>query len=221
MTFRLYSYWRSSASWRVRIALELKGLPYEYVPVHLVRDGGEQHGATYRAINAESRVPTFEYGSTRITQSLAIMEWLEETHPEPALLPRDPDGRARVRSLAQLVASDIQPLQNTSVTKYLSGTLNLDEPAVNTWLVHWIARGLNVIEDRLANQAATGRYCHGDQPGLADACLIPQCYAAERFGIELSNFPTIARINAACAELRAFKRAAADAQPDAPGRNPG
>jgi maleylacetoacetate isomerase len=216
VTLRLYSYWRSSAAWRVRIALELKGLPYEYVPVHLVRDGGEQHKAEYRAINPQSRVPTLEYGELTIPQSLAILEWLEETHPEPALLPRDPAGRARVRSLALLIACDIQPLQNVSVTQYLNTTAGLPDDAVNRWLSEWIGRGMAALEARLAKDAATGRFAHGDEPTIADACIVPQCYASARFGVRLDDYPTIARINAACTELAAFARAAPDAQPDAP-----
>ena len=216
MKLRLYSYWRSSAAWRVRIALELKGLPYEYVPVHLVRDGGEQHKADYRAINPQSRVPTLEYGELRIPQSLAILEWLEETHPEPALLPKDAAGRARVRSLALLIASDVQPLQNVSVTQYLSTTAGLPDEAVNRWLAEWIGRGMAALETRLARDPATGRFAHGDEPTIADACIVPQCYASARFGVGLAEYPTVARINAACAELPAFARAAPDAQPDAP-----
>jgi maleylacetoacetate isomerase len=216
MPLRLYSYWRSSASWRVRIALELKGLPYDYVAVHLVRDGGEQHGSNYRAVNPQGRVPTLEYGGVRITQSLAIIEWLEETHPEPALLPSDAAGRARVRSLAQIIASDIQPLQNLAVTQYLAGPMAMPEASVRQWLLEWIGRGMSALESRLAHDRDTGRYCHGDLPGMADACLVPQCYSAARFGADPGDYPTIARIHAACLELPAFARAAPDRQPDAP-----
>jgi len=216
VTLRLFSYWRSSASWRVRIALALKGLPYEYVAVHLVKDGGDQHKADYRSVNPQGRVPTLEYEGQRITQSLAIIEWLEDTHPEPALLPAVPAGRARVRSLAQLIATDIQPLQNLAVTQYLAGPMELPDQKVNEWLAEWIGRGMNALETRLADDSATGQYCHGDDPTMADACLVPQCYAASRFGVDVAGFPTITRINAACAELPAFARAAPDAQPDAP-----
>jgi len=221
MTLRLYSYWRSSASWRVRIALELKGLPYEYVPVHLIRNGGEQHGSAYKAINPQSRVPTLEVDDLRITQSLAMIEWLEDTHPEPALLPADPAGRARARSLAQLVACDIQPLQNLSTSQYLADAMQLPDDKVNQWLVDWIRRGMTALEARLALEPGTGRFSHRDEPTIADACLVPQCYAAARFGVDPGTFPTIARIDAACSALPAFQRAEPAAQPDAPGESPG
>lgn len=216
MTLRLYSYWRSSASWRVRIALESKGLPYEYVAVHLLREGGEQHKSEYRSVNPQGRVPTLEIDGLRITQSLAIMEWLEDTHPEPALLPADPAGRARVRSLAQLIACDIQPLQNLSTSQYLADAMELPDDKVNQWLVNWIRRGMTALETRLAGEAGTGQFSHGDEPTIADACLVPQCYAAARFGVDPGGFPRIARINATCIAHPAFQRAAPEAQPDAP-----
>jgi maleylacetoacetate isomerase len=214
---RLYSYWRSSASYRVRIALELKSLPYDYVPVHLLRDSGEQHGAAYREVNPQARVPALVVGGETITQSLAILEYLEETHPHPALLPVDALGRARVRSLALLIACDIQPLQNLAVTQYLKRSMGQEEGAVKAWLHEWIGRGLTALEARLARDAATGRFCHGEAPTIADACLVPQCYAAARAGIDLARYPTVARIDATCREFEAFRRAAPEAQPDREG----
>jgi maleylacetoacetate isomerase len=213
-TLRLYSYWRSSASYRVRIALELKNLPYDYLPVHLVRNAGEQNQPAYRKVNPQGRVPALETEGRILTQSLAILEYLEETHPQPALLPVDALGRARVRSIAMLIACDIQPLQNLVVTQYLQATMKADEAAVRAWLHEWIGRGLTALEARLAD-AGTGRFCHGDAPTLADACLVPQCYTAGRFGIDIARYPRIAAIEANCRELEAFRRAAPDAQPDA------
>lgn len=214
---RLYSYWRSSASYRVRIALELKSLRYEYLPVHLLRDGGEQHGAAFRGVNPQGRVPALEVADQVITQSLAILEYLEESHPHPALLPPDANGRARVRSLALLIACDIQPLQNIAVTRYLKEPLGHDQAAITAWLHEWIGRGLTALEARLAGEPETGRFCHGDAPGMADACLVPQCHAAARVGVDVTRYPTIAGIDANCRELVAFARAAPEAQPDREG----
>jgi maleylacetoacetate isomerase len=211
----LYSYWRSSASYRVRIALALKGLEHEYRAVHLLRDGGEQHGPAYRAVNPQARVPALEADGRVITQSLAILEFLEEAWPRPALLPVGLHARARVRSLALTVACDVQPLQNIAVTQYLKKTLGADEAALTAWLHEWIGRGLAAVEARLAGDGDTGRFCHADAPTIADACLVPQCYAARRVGIDVARYPTIARIEATCTELEAFRRAAPDAQPDA------
>jgi maleylpyruvate isomerase len=212
---RLYSFWRSSASWRVRIALAAKGLEYEYVPVDLKGGSGDQYGDAYRAVNPEARVPTLEVDGQAITQSMAILEWLEERYPAPALLPADAFGRARVRGLAQLVAADIQPLQNVAVTKYLRETLKQDDRAVAAWLAEWIGRGLRALEARLARDRETGQYCHGDSPTLADVCLVPQAGSARRFGVETLQFPTITRIEQACLELPAFAAAAPERQPDA------
>jgi maleylacetoacetate isomerase len=210
---RLYSYWRSSASYRVRIALGCKGLDFEYVPVHLVRSGGEQYSAEYRALNPQSRVPALETPDGVLTQSMAIMEWLEEVYPEPALLPRKPGERARVRALAQIMVADVQPLQNTSVTRFLQGTLNVDDAALKIWLREWVARGLRTFEEMLA--PGGGDFCVGDAPTLADVCLVPQCHSARRFGVDPTVYPRIAHIERACAQLPAFQRAAPDRQPDA------
>ena len=210
----LYSYWRSSASYRVRIALKLKGCAYTYQPVHLVRDGGVQYSDSYRELNPESRVPTLVSGALPLTQSMAILEWLEESYPAPALLPKDLAGRARVRGLAQLFVADVQPLQNIGALKYLKNALHVDPEGVRQWLQHWIGRGMAAFEAHLA-AAPAGRYCHGDQLTLADVCLVPQCYAARRNGLDINAYPNIARIEAHLQQLPAFIDAAPDNQPDA------
>lgn len=212
---RLYSYWRSSCSYRVRIALALKNLPYRYHAVHLLQHGGEQHQASYRAINPQGRVPSLSIDGHLLTQSMAILEYLEETRPQPALLPVDPAGRARVRALAAVVTCDIQPLQNLGVTQYLHDSLGSSKDQVRAWLQHWITHGLTALEAQLARDADTGRYCHGETPTLADVCLVPQCYAALRFGVMLTDYPTITRIYESCLALDAFQRAAPEVQPDA------
>jgi maleylacetoacetate isomerase len=212
----LYSFWRSSASYRVRIALGLKSLPYDYHAVNLARGAGEQFDAAYREVNPQARVPALRSGGHVLLQSIAILEWLEEAHPVPALLPADPFARARVRSLAQLIAADIQPLQNISVTKYLREKLGAGDAAVTAWLREWIGRGLAAFEARLASEAGTGRFCHGDSPTHADCCLVPQLYAARRFGVDPTGYPTIARVEAVCLGLEAFRVAAPERQPDAP-----
>ncbi|GAB3789247.1 maleylacetoacetate isomerase [Dyella agri] len=212
----LYGYWRSSAAYRVRIALNLKGLAWENHPVHLVKDGGQQHAADYVAMNPQQLVPSLRDGEQVLTQSLAIVEYLEETRPEPPLLPADTHGRARVRALAQLVACDIHPLGNLRVLQYLERELGVGEAHRGAWSRHWIATGFAALETMLAGDAATGRYCHGDAPGLADACLVPQVYNARRWKLPMDDYPTIRRIDAACAELEAFRVAAPEAQADAP-----
>ena len=211
---RLFSYWRSSASHRVRIVLQLKGLDYEYVPVHLVAGGGEQYSAAYRALNPQSRVPALETADGVLTQSMAIMEWLEETYPEPPLLPRAAGERARARAMAQIMVADVQPLQNTSVTRYLQEKFHQDDAAVEAWRRSWVARGLAALEAMLV-RAPPGDYCVGARPSLADACLLPQCASARRFGIDTASFPRIARIEKACNATAAFQRAAPEQQPDA------
>ncbi|MBT2117248.1 maleylacetoacetate isomerase [Dyella sp. LX-66] len=212
----LYGYWRSSAAYRVRIALNLKGLAYDNRPVHLVRDGGEQHQQAYRALNPQELVPCLVDGAQVLTQSMAIMEYLDETHPAPALLPADAAGRARVRSLAQLLACDVHPLGNLRVLQYLGSELHVEESMRGSWSRHWIGEGFRALEAMLADSPATGRYCHGDLPSLADACLVPQHYNAVRWKLPMEEFPTIRRIVDACQALEAFKRAAPEAQPDAP-----
>jgi maleylacetoacetate isomerase len=211
----LHTYWRSSAAYRVRIALALKNLPWTPTSVHLVRGGGEQHGDAYRRLNPQGRVPLLVDGDVMLSQSLAIIEYLDETHPAPPLLPADAPGRARVRSLAQLLACDIQPLQNISVTRYLSRQLALDDDAIRAWQIHWISVGLAALESRLASEPATGRFMHGDSPTLADCCLIPQCYASRRFGVDPAAYPTLAAVERRCLELPAFQAAAPERQADA------
>jgi len=211
----LYTYFRSSASYRVRIALELKGLAYESVPVHLVRGGGEQHSAAFAALNPAELVPVLVDGSVTLTQSLPIIEYLEEVHPAPALLPMDAPGRARVRAIAQTIACEIHPLNNLRVLQRLEATLGADQKAKSEWYAHWVAMGFTALESMLSDTAATDRYCHGDTPTLADCCLVPQIYNAERFGISLDAYPTLRRIGEACMELTAFQRATPEAQIDA------
>lgn len=212
---RLHGYWRSSAAWRVRIALNLKGLGWESSPVHLVRDGGEQRKAPFLALNPQGLVPALEIDGLVLSQSLAMIEYLEETRPAPALLPADAAGRARVRSLAQLVACDIHPLNNLRVLQYLGDRLGVDAASRDAWYRHWIAEGLRALEQRLSAERATGRFCHGDRPGLADCCLVPQLYNARRYDCALDEFPRILAIEAACSELDAFSAARPERQPDA------
>lgn len=211
----LYGYWRSSASYRVRIALNLKQLAYRQQPVHLVRDGGQQHAPEYRAINPQGQVPTLVDGELILSQSPAILEYLEEKYPEPALLPGDLAGRARVRQLAAVVACDIHPLNNLAVLNYLTGALNVDPAARQAWVRHWVGRGLNALERLLADNPATGRCCHGDQPSLADCCLVPQIYNARRFECDEFDWPTIRRICAYLDTIPAFAAAAPERQADA------
>nr|WP_326528682.1 maleylacetoacetate isomerase [Rhodoferax sp.] len=211
----LHSYFRSSASYRVRIALNLKGLPYTYLPVHLLKDGGQQHTEAYQRINPARLVPALVDDGHAILQSLAIMEYLDETHPEPALLPREPLGRARVRGLAQSVACEIHPLNNLRVLQYLDNDLKVDEATKANWYRHWITLGFTAIEALLANDPATGTFCHGNAPGLADCCLIPQIANSRRFDTPLQAFPTIRRIEEACLALDAFAKAAPQLQSDA------
>lgn len=212
---KLYSYFRSSASYRVRIALNLKGLPYEYAPVHLTRGGGEQLAPAFRKLNPQGLVPVLQDGTRVLTQSLAIMEYLDEAHPQPPLLPKDPAARARVRALALAVACDIHPLNNLKVLNYLSGPVAASDETKRTWYHHWIAEGLGALEARLAGDRETGKFCHGDAPGLADCCLVPQLFNARRFKCDLSGYPTLLAIDRNCQALEAFQRAAPDKQPDA------
>ncbi|MCF7766190.1 MAG: maleylacetoacetate isomerase [Achromobacter pulmonis] len=212
---QLYSYFRSSAAYRVRIALNLKGLPYEYLAVHLLKEGGQQLSADYRKVNPTALVPTLVDGDTVIGQSLAIIEYLEETHPQAPLLPADAAGRARVRDLALGIACDTHPLNNLRVLKYLKHTLGVDEAAKTAWYQHWVRQGLEALEAQLAGSAATGKFCHGDTPTMADLCLVPQVANARRFDCDLGAMPTVVRIDTACRELPAFDAAAPGKQPDA------
>ena len=214
---KLYTYFRSSAAYRVRIALNLKGLPYDGVPVHLVKDGGQQLQVSYQAKNPQKLIPALELDDgTILTQSLAIMEYLDEAHPDTAaLLPQGALARARVRALAQAIACDIHPLNNLRVLKYLSGTLQVSDEVKNAWYQHWVQTGFSAIEAMLANSPDTGKCCYGDTPTLADCCLIPQVYNAERFNVDMAAYPTIARIAAYCRSLPTFQQAAPEQQADA------
>lgn len=212
---KLYGYFRSSAAYRVRIALNLKGIEFETIAVHLLKDGGQQLSEDYKALNPTALVPTLVDGELAIGQSMAILEYLEETHPQPPLLPAEAAGRARVRAIAQTIACDIHPLNNLRVLKHLKHGLGVDEDTKNAWYRHWIAVGLTSVEAMLAANTATGRYCHGDTITMADVLLVPQIYNARRFGCDLSDMPTITRIVDACSELDAFQRAEPARQPDA------
>ncbi len=213
--FTLYSYFRSSAAYRVRIALNLKGIKPDYRFVHLVKDGGQQHRADYTSVNPQALIPTFVHGSQVIGQSLAILEYLEEVAPGPALLPADPTGRARVRQLALMIACDIHPLNNTRVQAYLRRELGRSEPEIATWVAHWIGLGFDALETMLAGSSTAGRFCHGDRPTFADICLIPQMANARRARMELGRYPTLLRIEAAAFTLPEFTAARPENQPDA------
>ena len=212
--FKLYTYFRSSAAYRVRIALNLKGLPYKSVPVHLLRDGGEQHAPDYAHLNPAELVPTLVDGEHALGQSLAIIEYLDEVHPSPLLLPGSALARARIRALSQSIACDMHPLNNLRVLQYLAREHQLDEAAKAMWVRHWITLGFTALEAQLQH-ASTGLFCHGDTPTLADCCLVPQMFNARRFATPLDPFPTLCRIEAACLALEAFQRAAPEVQADA------
>lgn len=211
---KLYSYFRSSAAYRVRIALNLKGLDVDIVPVHLLKDGGQQRHDDYLALNPTGLVPTLVDNNFALGQSMAILEYLEETCPQPALLPADAQGRARVRAIAQTIACDIHPLNNLRVLQYLKRSLNIDDAPRDEWYRHWVDLGLEAIETMLADSSETGRFCHGDQPTFADVLLIPQVANARRLDCDLSAFPNVVRIDATCNEIDAFIRAAPANQPD-------
>ncbi|WP_313457116.1 maleylacetoacetate isomerase [Stenotrophomonas sp.] len=211
----LFSYWRSSAAYRVRIGLNLKALPHEITPVHLVRDGGQQHSESYAALNPQELVPTLRHGEQVLHQSMAILEYLDEVFGGPSLLPDDAAGRARVRALAQLVACDIHPLNNLRVMQFFSDTWNVPQVEREDWTRHWIQLGFEAMERMLVESVETGRFCHGDAPTLADCCLVPQLYNARRFNVDLGPYPTLVRIEAACLALPAFEAARPENQPDA------
>jgi maleylacetoacetate isomerase len=212
---KLYTYFRSSAAYRVRIALNLKGLPYEAVPVHLLRNGGEQRQADYLALNPAGLVPALEDSGAVLTQSLAIIEYLDETHSEPALLPGDALNRARIRALAQTIACDIHPINNLRVLQYLDRELGMTEAQKKAWYRHWVEEGLGAVEAMLTREPRSGRFCFGDTPTLADLCLVPQVFNARRFHCSTAHIPTVLRIVEACEALDAFRLAAPDQQPDA------
>ena len=210
----LYDYWRSTASYRVRIALNLKGIAYRQEPVNLVLDGGQQHQAEYRALNPQGLVPVLVHDGQVLSQSLAICEYLEEQFPQPALLPADPALRARVRAVALTVACDIHPLNNLRVQQYLKSGHGQGGDAVGRWMNHWMTVGFAAIEETLVASDTTGLCCFGDEPGLADCFLIPQVYNADRFDSDMSPFPTIMNITRYCRALPQFSAAAPESQPD-------
>ena len=218
-SIKLYSYWRSSAAYRVRIALNLKQLDHEIIPVHLVNDGGEQHREEYRALNPQASVPTLVDGARVYRQSMAIIEYLDEAYPSNvALLPSTARERARVRALAQVVACDIHPLNNLRVMQFLERDFSSPQVERQRWTQHWIIEGFRALESMLDDNASTGLYCDGDAPTLADLCLIPQVYNARRFDVDMAAFPVISRIEQQCLILPAFDAARPENQPDAPKR---
>jgi maleylacetoacetate isomerase len=211
---KLYTYYRSSAAYRVRIGLELKGLAREDVAVNLAT--GEQNAPEYRKLNPQGLIPLLVDGETRLAQSLAILEYLDERYPEPPLLPEEPAARARVRQLALLIACEVHPLNNPRVLNFLTGELGQSEAVRLRWYRHWIGVGLGALEALLQESPHSGRFCHGSTPTLADVLLVPQVYNARRFECDLSALPRIVAIDAQCRELPAFQAAAPEAQPDAP-----
>ena len=212
---QLYTYVRSSAAYRVRIALNLKGLPYEAIPVHLLRGGGEQHGPAFADRSPARLVPVLQQGGAALTQSLAIVEYLEEAHPSPPLLPRGAFERARVRELALAIACDIHPLNNLRVLRYLEASLGVPAEGRSEWSRHWIELGFAAVERMLAASGAAGDFCYGEAPTLADCVLVPQALNALRAQCPLERYPAIRRIYEHCTRLPAFERAAPAAQPDA------
>lgn len=215
MELRLYSYWRSSAAYRVRIALNLKKLPHEIVPVHLVRDGGQQRAPDYSAMNPQQLVPVLTDGERVIRQSMAIIEYLDEAYDGAPLLPSEIRSRARTRALAQLIACDVHPLNNLRVLQYLGKHADFDEDAKATWYRHWIVEGFTALEALLDESPTTGDFCEGDEPTLADLCLAPQVYNAIRYECPLRPYPSIRRIYANCMANEAFHQASPEQQPDA------
>ena len=212
---KLYTFFRSSASYRVRIALNLKGIDYEQAPIHLRRGGGEQLMPAYTAINPQALVPALEDGGKVLTQSLAIIEYLEEKHPKPALLPSDPADRARVRSMALVIACEVHPIQNLRVLTHVKKEFNQSDEQVNRWAQHWIDLGLSALVQMIAGQGRHGKFCFGDTPTLADICLIPQLGNGRRYGCDLGKYPAILDIEKNCMALAAFADSAPVKQPDA------
>lgn len=210
---KLYSYFRSSAAYRVRIALNLKGLKAEIIPVHLLNNGGEQHQPAYRQINPSGLIPAWVEDDFQLSQSLSILEYLQEKYPQPALLPADLQQRAKIRAFCQSIACDIHPINNLRVLQYLSGTLQLSDEQKTAWYQHWVTLGFQSLEAQLTD--SNGHFCFGDQPTFADCCLIPQVYNAQRFHVDLTDFPKIAAIYSHCLTLPSFQQAAPEAQADA------
>ena len=210
----LFTYFRSSAAYRARIALNLKGIKADYRFVHLVKDGGQQHKPEFRAVNPQGFVPALVDGGQVLTQSIAIIEYLDETHPNPPLLPKDALGRARVRAMALAIACDIHPLQNTRVSKYLENVLKVDEAGRKQWIIRWITEGFGALETLIAVSGVTGKCCHGDTPTMADILLAPQMFSARRFGVDVGPFKTLERIDAHLQTLKPFQDAHPSKQPD-------
>ena len=212
---RLLNYFRSSASYRVRIACNLKGLPYEYVPIHLNRNGGEQFGPEFSELNPQQLVPLLQDGGALVAQSMAILEYLEERYPDAPLLPSDILARAQVRQIAQYIACDVHPLNNLRVLKFLTSGLQLNEDQKTRWVVHWLETGLSALESQLKQSSTRGAFCFGDTPTFADCCLIPQLFNAKRFGVDIKRFATLSAIEKNCQEMEAFRLAQPGLQPDA------
>jgi maleylpyruvate isomerase len=212
---KLYTFFRSSASYRVRIALNLKGLRYDQAPIHLRRGGGEQLMPAYTAINPQALVPALEDAGKILTQSLAIIEYLEETHPQPPLLPAAPAEKALVRSMAMIIACEVHPIQNLRVLNHVKKEYGQSDEQVNRWAQHWINLGLAALEQTIVAQSQRGKFCFGDTPTLADICLVPQLGNARRYGCDLGKYPAILAIENNCMALAAFADAAPEKQPDA------
>lgn len=210
-----HGYFRSSAAYRCRIAFNLKGLAPEFAPVHLVRGGGEQKADAYRRVNPQMLVPALVDGDLTLTQSLAIIEWLDETHPAPPFLPDNPALRAKVRAFAYAIACDIHPLQNLRVLDYLRAEYGEDQQGVERWCQRWLGEGLAACEALLAREPRRGPFCYGETPGLADICLVPQLFSARRFNVPLDGMERLLEIDAACAAIAAFANAHPSRQPDA------
>lgn len=215
MTPVLYGYFRSSAAYRVRIALNLKGIAYEQRPVHLLRDGGQQLKDDFKRLNPQGLVPVWDDGKVKLAQSLAIIEYLDETSDGICLLPDDPALRASVRQFALAIACDVHPVANLRVLKYLSQELGVSDDAKNRWIRHWITSGLQALEAGLASRERQGQFCFGDHPTMADCCLVPQLFNARRFGVPLDNYPILTSVDASCQAIDAFQRAHPQVQPDA------
>ncbi|MDH3240567.1 MAG: maleylacetoacetate isomerase [Alphaproteobacteria bacterium] len=212
---RLFDYYRSSASFRVRIGLNMKGIDVERSPVHLLKDGGQQFAGPFTALNPQQLVPVLEDGNLRLIQSLAILEYLDEIQPAPPFLPEGAAARARVRALAQVIACDTHPLNNLRILKYLKDEMGQDDDARNAWYRHWVAKGLSALEALIAGHPDTGRFCHGDTPGLADIALVPQIFNAKRFDCPLDDYPKTMAIFENCMAEPAFEKAQPANQPDA------
>ncbi len=219
MDIKLFSYWRSSAAFRVRIALNLKNLSHEVIPVDLLKQGGEQHLPSFSAKNPQDLVPVLEHGSHVLRQSLAIIEYLEEIHPTPALLPNNPHDRAWVRALSMDIACDIHPLNNLRVMKYLHKELKLSDDQKSSWAKHWLEVGLAGAEKTLSSKPRAGKFCLSDEPGMADVCLIPQIMNAKASGCDLSAYPEIQKVFDECMKLPAFIQASWEAQTDYPNKS--